>query len=68
MTSAIARPTFYEGEILPAADLGATVDYAREVLVVERATRSPDPCWPEGLLPAVARRYGDTTLWYGWRS
>jgi hypothetical protein len=29
MTSAIARPTFYEGEILPAADLGATVDYAR---------------------------------------
>jgi hypothetical protein len=29
MTNAIARPTFYEGEILPAADLGATVDYAR---------------------------------------
>jgi len=29
MSSAIARPTFYEGEILPAADLGATVDYAR---------------------------------------
>jgi hypothetical protein len=29
MTSAIDRPTFYEGEILPAADLGATVDYAR---------------------------------------
>jgi 16S rRNA (guanine966-N2)-methyltransferase len=48
--------------------LAATADYAREVLVVERATRSPDPRWPEGLLPAVARRYGDTTLWYGWRS
>lgn len=29
MTSPIARPTFYEGEILPAADLDATVDYAR---------------------------------------
>ena len=29
MTNPIARPTFYEGEILPAADLGATVDYAR---------------------------------------
>ena len=29
MTNPIARPTFYEGEILPAADLGATVDYPR---------------------------------------
>jgi hypothetical protein len=29
MSNPIARPTFYEGEILPAADLGATVDYAR---------------------------------------
>lgn len=29
MTSPIARPTFYEGEILPAADLVASVDYAR---------------------------------------
>jgi hypothetical protein len=30
MTStSIARPTFYEGEILPAADLTATVDYSR---------------------------------------
>jgi hypothetical protein len=29
VTSPIARPTFYEGEILPAADLGASVDYAR---------------------------------------
>jgi hypothetical protein len=30
MSETIARPTFYEGEILPAADLGATVDYARD--------------------------------------
>jgi hypothetical protein len=29
MNGVIARPTFYEGEILPAADLGATVDYGR---------------------------------------
>jgi hypothetical protein len=29
MNGMIARPTFYEGEILPAADLGATVDYGR---------------------------------------
>jgi hypothetical protein len=30
MIGTIARPTFYEGEILPAADLVATVDYPRE--------------------------------------
>jgi hypothetical protein len=30
MIGTIARPTFYEGEILPAADLGATVDYPRD--------------------------------------
>jgi hypothetical protein len=29
MTDPVARPTFYEGEVLPAADLVATVDYAR---------------------------------------
>jgi hypothetical protein len=29
MADPIARPTFYEGEILPAADLIAAVDYAR---------------------------------------
>lgn len=38
------------------------------VLVVERATRSTPPAWPEGLEPADIRRYGDSTLWYGWRS
>ncbi len=42
--------------------------YARQVLIVERATRSPDPAWPEGFDQPEARRYGDTTLWYGWRS
>jgi hypothetical protein len=29
MSTPIARPTFYEGEVLPAADLTATVDYSR---------------------------------------
>jgi hypothetical protein len=29
MTDPVSRPTFYEGEILPAADLIATVDYPR---------------------------------------
>lgn len=39
-----------------------------EVIVVERATRSPDLRWPEGFQAAMTRRYGDSTLWYGWRS
>jgi hypothetical protein len=30
MSSPVTRPTFYEGEILPAADLVATVGYARD--------------------------------------
>lgn len=30
MSSTITRPTFYEGEILPAADLVATVEYPRD--------------------------------------
>lgn len=33
-------------------------------VVVERRTRGADPLWPAGLV-AHARRYGDTTLWYG---
>jgi hypothetical protein len=32
MADPIARPTFYEGEILPAADLVGSVDYARNQL------------------------------------
>ena len=40
---------------------GATV-------VVERATRSTTPSWPDDLTPERTRRYGDSTLWYGRRS
>jgi len=38
------------------------------VLVVERSTRSPEPSWPARVTPLRARRYGETTLWYGRRS
>src|SRR6266404_3997208 len=30
MSDLIARPTFYEGEVLPAADLTAAVEYPRD--------------------------------------
>ena len=36
-------------------------------VVVERATRSAAPQWPVGWAEDRARRYGDSTLWYGRR-
>jgi 16S rRNA (guanine966-N2)-methyltransferase len=48
--------------------LAAAAPYASEVLVTERATRSPDPQWPQGFQAPLIRKYGDTCLWYGWRS
>ncbi len=48
--------------------LSAAAPYAHQVLVIERATKSPDPSWPEGFQEPQVRRYGDTSLWYGWRS
>jgi len=36
-------------------------------VVVERATRSGAPAWPVELSQDRARRYGDSTLWYGRR-
>lgn len=35
------------------------------VVVVERSSRSPEPAWVEGITGGRARRYGETTLWYG---
>lgn len=34
------------------------------LVVVERATRSPEPRWPAGLSPAGERRYGETRMWF----
>ncbi len=33
------------------------------MVVVERATRSPEPAWPAGLVREEHRRYGETALW-----
>ncbi|HLN78293.1 MAG TPA: 16S rRNA (guanine(966)-N(2))-methyltransferase RsmD [Nocardioidaceae bacterium] len=35
------------------------------LVVVERATRSGEVPWPDGLTPSRSKRYGETTLWYG---
>lgn len=35
------------------------------VVVIERATRGPEPPWPPRLGSLASKRYGDSTLWYG---
>ncbi|MGH8834279.1 MAG: 16S rRNA (guanine(966)-N(2))-methyltransferase RsmD [Actinomycetes bacterium] len=34
------------------------------LLAVERASRSPEPDWPDSLEGVRSRRYGDATMWY----
>jgi 16S rRNA (guanine966-N2)-methyltransferase len=48
--------------------LAACAPLVTDVVVVERATRDGSPTWPGELQADKARRYGDTTLWYGRRS
>ena len=43
--------------LAPALTPGATV-------IVERASRSPEPQLPDGLIAERAKRYGDTALWW----
>ena len=33
------------------------------LVVVERAGRSPEPRWPDGMQRSTVRRYGDTAVW-----
>jgi 16S rRNA (guanine966-N2)-methyltransferase len=35
------------------------------LICLERSTRGGPPNWPDGLVELKARRYGDSTLWYG---
>lgn len=34
------------------------------LVIVERAGRSPEPSWPDGLVAGRSKRYGDTALWW----
>lgn len=38
------------------------------LVVVERATRSGEVPWPDGLEVGKSRRYGEATFWYGHRA
>lgn len=37
------------------------------LLIVERASRSGEPAWPDGVERIRTKKYGETTLWYGRR-
>ena len=49
-----------------AADLALLVPLLAvdAVVLVERATRSPEPQWPAGLTLDRSKKHGDTTLWW----
>lgn len=56
------------GDVLDRVLAAVAERCAREaVVVVERARRSPEPTWPEGLHPLEPRRYGETTVWFAER-
>jgi 16S rRNA (guanine966-N2)-methyltransferase len=45
------------------AGVGAALS-THAVLVVERASRTPEPTWPPGLARLDRRAYGDTVMWF----
>ncbi|WP_136709436.1 16S rRNA (guanine(966)-N(2))-methyltransferase RsmD [Agromyces sp. H66] len=59
-------PPYESGERALAHDLALLAPLlARDaVVVVERSSRSPEPAWPEGIVPERRRDYGETTLWW----
>ena len=65
---AFLDPPYPLGEEELASDLQSLVEHGWLVpgamVVVERASRSPEPTWPTGLVATREKRYGETTLWY----
>jgi 16S rRNA (guanine966-N2)-methyltransferase len=64
----LADPPYDLGEEAMAVALQLLVDHRclsdDALVVVERSARSPEPRWPEGLVGAGERRYGDTKMWF----
>jgi len=61
-------PPYDLGEQELAGDLHAVSALISDeaIVVVERARRSPEPSWPEGLRPERMTRYGETVLWWAY--
>lgn len=66
---AFLDPPYDLAEHVLAADLAALVPWLANdaVVVVERASRSPEPLWPAGIGPQTDKRYGETRVWYARR-
>ncbi|MEZ3161520.1 16S rRNA (guanine(966)-N(2))-methyltransferase RsmD [Microbacterium sp. BWT-B31] len=66
---AFLDPPYDVGESELAATLSLLVPalQGEATVVVERASRSPEPNLPEGLAATRSKRYGDTTLWWAVR-
>ncbi len=67
--AAFADPPYPDSNESVTAMLRALYDHrwlvGDALVVVDRATRTGAFTWPVGLEEVKARRYGDTTLWYG---
>jgi 16S rRNA (guanine966-N2)-methyltransferase len=65
---AFLDPPYAHTDSEVAADLAALESHGWLVpgalVVVERATRSAEPVWPEGFGDVRVKRYGETVLWY----
>lgn len=53
-----------EAELTTALELLTASLRPGAIVVVERASRSPEPTLPPGLVADRSKRYGDTTLWW----
>jgi len=66
----VLDPPYPLGEVELAGDLAALVTHGWLVpdalVVVERASRSPEPTWPAGFEPVRNKTYGETALWYAY--
>ncbi|NKE63084.1 16S rRNA (guanine(966)-N(2))-methyltransferase RsmD [Lentzea sp. PSKA42] len=62
-----ADPPYSVGDDELAKVLHGLVDRLAEdaILIVERASRSGEPAWPDGVEPLRAKRYGDTAVYWG---
>lgn len=63
-------PPYDLGESELAATLARLAPRLRDagIVVIERASRSPEPSLPDGLALSRSKKYGDTTLWWAGRA
>lgn len=68
-TLAFVDPPYDLGEVELATTLGRLAHRLSEgaLVVIERASRSPEPSMPDTLRLTRSKKYGDTTLWWAER-